>query len=42
MKDLTPAQKRIKKISARAKEIYYSKGNKLTWVQSIKKASKEV
>lgn len=39
---MTPAQKRISKISKRAKEIYSSKGNKLKWTDCIKKASKEV
>lgn len=39
---MTPAQQKIKKIAAKAKEIYSKKGNKLKWTDCIKKAAKEV
>lgn len=39
---MTPQQSKIKKISAEAKKIYNSKGNKLSWIECIKKASKKV
>lgn len=39
---MTPQQKRIKKISERAKEIYAEKSFKGKWTDAIKKASKEI